>query len=494
MKRLNRSLMLTALLIGGAHAAAEAAAPIAITHVTIIDTRGGPSSPDRTVVVSGDRITSVDDSGASTPPKAARLIDGRGKYLIPGLWDMHVHMFLQGADVGDVPPNIRRHFSLFLANGVTGVRDLGAMPKFFDAYIQGKRAGQLPAGVSVAPRIWAAGEIIDGTPPYVSGMMLSVKNGAEARQAVDQNKERGSDFIKVYSYLSREEYFAIADEAKKQGLTFVGHVPYTVSAAEASDAGQKSLEHADGVLLASSREENQIRKTVLDGVPQSHTSELKAFELYFVDEHYLPIKSYDAQKAAALFERFKRNGTWVCPTLIVTRQVTLANEEQYTGALTERYEPAATRDAWRKFMKEIDFPPEERAKLKEVYEKLVAVVRDMQRAGVGILAGTDEPVAYVLPGFSLHEELEIFVSAGLTPLEALQTATLNPARFLGREQDLGTVEKGKLADLVLLSADPLLDIHNTSKIEGVFANGQYLSKAALAQLMRGVAADAQKGE
>jgi len=221
---------------------------------------------------------------------------------------------------------------------------------------------------------------------------------------------------------------------------------------------------------------------------------LKAFELYFIEEHYRPMQSYDAAKAAALFETFKKNHTWVCPTLVTSRAVTLRNEEQYTGAQAERYEPEATRKAWNSVMQKIDFPAGESANVKQVYERLVAIVADMQRAGVGILAGTDEGVAYVLPGFSLHEELEIYVAAGLTPMQALQTATLNPARYLDRERDLGTIESGKLADLVLLGGDPLKDIRNTNSIEGVIANGSYLSKADLAELLALVAEDAAKGE
>ena len=492
MKRTYLPGLCSLLLLTSVCAAAQGTVPVALTHVTVVDTRAGSLAADRTVVIMGDRIARVTGS-AETPPANARVIDARGKYLIPGLWDMHVHMFLQGADAGDQPPNLRRILSLFLANGVTGVRDLGSTRQLFADYIKERRAGRVPGDMPVAPRIWAAGEFIDGTPPYFAGM-FAVKDAVEARQAVRWNKEHGSDFIKVYSYLSREEYFAIADEAKKQGLTFAGHVPYTVSAAEASNAGQRSIEHADGVFLASSKDEAALRKKIVEGMPASHASELKAFELYFIDEHYRPLQSYDPAKAAALFSQFKRNGTWVCPTLVTTRAVTLKDEANYTGELTKRYEPPATQDAWRSVMQEIEFPPEESAQVKEVYQRLVVSVGEMQRAGVGILAGTDEGVAYVLPGFSLHEELEIYVSAGLTPLESLQTATLNPARFLGREKDLGTIEVGKLADLVLLDADPLKDIRNTRSVDSVFVNGEYLSKTQITQLLDQVSADARNGK
>jgi len=442
-----------------------------------------------TVVVEGDHIVAVTPASQSKPPARAQVIDAQGKFVIPGLWDMHTHSFLA--------PDLTRQLSMYLANGVTGVRDTGGMWKYLDPYLKARREGRTPEPLPAAPRIVSGGVIIDGFPSYdsfVQGMMLSVKNAQEAREAVDENKRHGADFIKVYSYLGRDAYYAAADEAKKQGLTFAGHVPYTISAAEASDAGQRSLEHADGILLASSTEEAQIRDQVLKGIPYSHSSDLEAFRLYFIVEYYRPMRSYSASKAAALFAKFVKNGTAVCPTLVTQRMLIQTDKDTAVNQLTERYEPASRRAEWRKITQGLAWTPQEDIQIQEMYRRLLTLVGDLHRAGVTLLAGTDTGVQYIVPGFALHEELGLMVASGLTPLEALQTATLLPARFLGRERELGTIEPGKLADLVLLDADPLIDIHNTTKINAVFANGTYLPQKTLQGLLANVAAATSRGE
>jgi predicted amidohydrolase len=495
MKRLFCELLILIwFLPSSLNAEPKSTASIALTHVTVVDTRGGPSASDMTVIISGDSITDITKSADARLPKTAQTIDARGKFLIPGLWDMHVHMFLSGADFGDTTPNLGRDLTLFLANGVTGVRDTGAAREYFSSYIESKRRGETPARLDVFPRIVAAGQIIDGEPPYIRGAMIAVKDADEARKAVDFDRQQGADFIKVYSYMSRDAYFAVASETKKLSLTLAGHVPYAISAGEASDAGQKSFEHADGLLIAASSEEQEIRKSILDKALRSHDSELAAYELYWIDEYYRPIRSYSEAKAATLFAKLVRNGTFVDPTLIIARALILRDEEQRTGDLTARYWSAATRDAWRKFMQEVEWPADDVPKVKEAYARMLPLMLDLQRAGVGLLSGTDEGVAFVVPGFSLHEELAIFVEAGLTPLQALQTSTLNPARYFHREHELGTVEKGKLADLVLLDADPLLDIHNTRKINAVVANGTYLSRASLDKLLSDLATAVKEGK
>src|SRR5579862_1119355 len=249
MKNLSITVISAVLLISSL-ANASPLASTAITHVTIVDTRTGQLTSDMTVVVEGERIAKIGKSSGFLQPSASRVIDAQGQYLIPGLWDMHAHMFFG--------PDLFRHLSLFLANGVTGIRDTGGAWKYLFPYVEARRQGRPPAGMSVTPRIVIAGAIIDGSPPYMKDMM-SVRNAEEARAAVDLNKRRGADYIKAYSYLSRDAYFALADEARKQGLTFVGHVPYSISAAEASDAGQRSIEHSDGILLGASTDESAIR-------------------------------------------------------------------------------------------------------------------------------------------------------------------------------------------------------------------------------------------
>jgi Amidohydrolase family len=455
-------------------------APIALTHVTVIDMTGAAPKPDMTVVVEGDRIAAIGRSSQVRPPKGAQIVDARHKYLIPGFWDMHAHNFF-GSNPG--------FYSLYIANGVTGVRDMGGLWKDYDAFRQEQREGRPLNGKWPAPHIVAAGVILDGKPPAIP-TNVSVTNPTEARQAVDLCKRRGVDFIKVYSVLNRPSYFAIASEAKKDGLPYAGHVTFFVSAAEASDAGQKSIEHNNGILLACSTEEHQIRERVLNELATKGYS----FGLYMKAE-YLPIDSYSPQKAAALFARFVKNGTWICPTLIVEKRTIPGDRHEAIARLSERYVPHMVNGFWKAAAESEakSFTPEDKSGVKQIYQSFLTLVGAMNRAGVPLLAGSDTPNPWVLPGFSLREELALLVQAGLTPMQALQAATINPARFLGKDTELGTVQKEKLADLVLLDANPLADIHNTTKIDAVFANGRYLSHDDLQQMLDEVAASAKKG-
>jgi imidazolonepropionase-like amidohydrolase len=187
-------------------------------------------------------------------------------------------------------------------------------------------------------------------------------------------------------------------------------------------------------------------------------------------------------RTAALFARFRKNHTWQCPTLVMTRNYALLLDPAITSDARVKYVSPGRRDFFQK-VKAAGLTSQEQAARQRLYQKKQTIVGLMQRTGVGILAGTDLANPYLYPGFSLHEELAILVEAGLTPMQALQTATRNPARFMGREKELGTVQKGRLADLVLLDADPLADIHNTTKIRAVVANGRLYDRAALDRML-----------
>ncbi len=467
------SSCLTAVALAGTFAArAEDAPPgaLAITGVTVIDATGAPARPDMTVVVTGDRITAVGKSGELGVPEGARDVDGKGKYLIPGLWDMHVHT---------LSPSF---LPLYLANGVTGVRDMHALDP--DA-IFGLRK-QIQEGTQPGPRIVAAGPLVDGPKPFVPGSLVAA-NGAEGREAIRKLKKMGADFVKVYTKLPREAYLAIADEAKKQGLPLAGHLPESVSAAEASDLGQKSIEHLTGVELACSDREDELRREAVATLAKADNQ--AAMEL-LGRIGARAADSFSDKKARALYARFVRNGTWQVPTLTVLHSLVRLDDPKFTADPRAKYMSPALRSYW-SLMK---LSPETVAMLKRAYKRETGLVRAMHRAGVPFLAGTDTPgVPYVFPGFSLHDELALLVvEGGFTPLEALQAATRDPARFLGREKDLGTVEQGKLADLVLLDADPLIDIHNTTKIAAVVANGRLLPRDRLDQMLADVEAANRK--
>jgi len=320
-----------------------------------------------------------------------------------------------------------------------------------------------------------ASPIIDGPRPFWPDS-IAVSNPEEGRKSVQKVKKWGADFVKVYSYLPRDAYFAIAEESRLGHIPFAGHVPWSVSAAEASDAGQRSIEHLTGVLLACSAQEAEIRNKIPQATPFTGRAGIEA----------RAIQTYDEKKARALFERFIKNGTWQCPTLTVLRSSAYLDDKDFRDDRRLKYMPAQVRQRWER-REESRFGNRNAASndalAKAIYSRYLELVGAMNRTGVQIIAGTDTGNPYCFPGFSLHDELGLLVKSGLTAAEALRTATINPARYLGVEDRLGTVEKGKFADLVLLEANPLDDIHNTHRITTVVQGGQLLDRKALDKML-----------
>jgi hypothetical protein len=340
-------------------------------------------------------------------------------------------------------------------------------------------------GKILGPRVVAAGPIVDGPKP-IWPFSLAVATETEAREAVDMLKREGADFVKVYNLVPRPAYFAIADEARKQGLPFVGHVPISVTAAEASDAGQKSIEHLNGLLLACSTDEAEIMNTRQQS--PANFDRVKMATLHRAQARQL-LKTFNAEKEAALFQHFLRNGTWQTPTLVALRMLAYWDDASLTSDPRLKYVPLFIKREW---TPGDDFRFHDRSVVdvtnaRLTYQKSLELTGAMRRAGVKILAGTDFGNPYILPGFSLHDELGLLVKAGLTPMEALQSATRNPAEFLGTLDQLGTVETGKIADLVLLRANPLTNIANTQKIEAVIIGGRLLDQSELRKMLASAA-------
>jgi len=442
----------------------ESQATLIFAHATIIDTSGGPNQTGMTVFITGDRITDIKKTGKVRLPKGARAIDAAGKFLIPGLWDMHVHWYDE------------RFLPLFIANGVTGVRLMFGFPLHLDWRERAAR------GDLLAPRLVIASPIVDGPNAVWSGS-IKVANETDARQAVQKIKSSGFDFVKVYADLPRDAYYAIADEAAKQGLVFAGHVPHSVSALEASDAGQKSIEHLSGVLEGCSPVGGEITrgyKKNMAGVNDRKGMDKAKRQVQRVLVERL-LATYDKERAAALFARFAKNGTWHCPTLTVLRSIAFLGDADFRNDPRLKYMPKPIRSNWQPENNPLwaNRTAEDYAISKRVYEKETKTLAEMRRAGVRFLAGTDTLNAFCFPGFSLHDELTLLVEAGFTPMEALQAATLNAAIFLGKAESLGTVEKGKIADLVLLEANPLEHIDNTRRIAAVVLGGQLFERPRL---------------
>jgi len=433
--------------------------PLVIAHVTVIDATGAPARPSTTVVVLGDRIAALGADADIAVPETAHVIDGTGKFLIPGLWDMHVHL------------NYKDYLPLFIANGVTGVRVMWGQPQHHEW------RKQIEAGTLLGPRMKIASPMVDGPHPYWPGS-ISVATEAQARQAVAMSRRYDADFVKVYQFLPRDLYFDIADEAKREGIPFEGHLPVTVTAEEGSRAGQKSFEHLVGVLPASS--------TRSDELFQAAQADFAAIQSKgkFEGLHDSPLgremlDSYSPAKVDALSAVFKSNGTWQCPTLVLLHMFAYGNDPAFLADPRMKYLPPGMKRSWDPSKLEGERTAQDFAYSRIEFKKYMQVVGDMSKAGVGMLAGTDSQNPYTFYGFSLHDELGFLVQAGLSPMQALQALTLNPALFFGIEKDLGTVEQGKIADLVLLDADPLAAIGNTKRIDAVIYGGKLYSRAAL---------------
>ena len=454
---------------------------LVVTHISVVDVSTGETKPDMTVIISDGRIREIGSSTTARIPEAAQVVEAGGKFLIPGLWDMHVHIFNQ---ISRRPPNTW-YFPLFIANGVTSVREMWTKLENMPQVREWRRL-QLD-GSLIAPRIAAVGTLVDG-PAGVETTNLpalqpgptanSVSTPEEARQFVREVKAAGIDFVKTYSSLSREAYFAIADEAKKQAIPFAGHVPFLVDAAEASSAGQRSMEHLNQILESSSSRSHELFQ-----VPGREWSS---------KYDKLTLDTFDEAKFKKLVTTLAQNHSWQVPTLVRNQVWAFRGETVIMSDSRLRYIPANEVATWKKQFPDLRPTDIEKAVRGRLWQKQLEVVRRMKDAGVPLMAGTDLGADYIYPGFSLHDELTLFVEAGFTPLEALKAATRNPAEFLGLLDSMGTVEKGKIADLVLLNANPLEDIRNTQKIEAVVVNGRFLDRKELDQLLAKAEGEAKK--
>lgn len=422
---------------------------IAITRVSVID--GGAPLPrtDQTVVIEGNRIVRVGPSRSVAPPAGASTVDGRGKFLVPGFWDMHVHTAVSGG---------RELLSLYIANGVTGVRDMAGDWDTLRTW-----RSEIARGELVGPRIIASGPYLEGGDVPIPHLLA--RNAAEARAGVDSLIGLGVDFIKVHSQLNAETYYAIARRARERGVVFAGHVPRVVGSSAASDSGQKSIEHLLGIPAECTPADSialQPRFTVQGAVGRCSSEDLQP-----------------------LYAKFVRNGTYVTPTFTAQVEVAYWPTRALPGDTLAHYLPKALRDYVAQLFPMPDsIPPNADSVGRAMLEKRLRQVAAMQRAGVHVLTGTDAPLRNSPPGFGLHEELTLLTRGGMAPFEALRAATLEPARYFGMLDSLGTVEAGKLADLVLLDANPLQDIRNTRRIVAVVANGRLYARAERERLLR----------
>jgi imidazolonepropionase-like amidohydrolase len=415
-------IALAATLLASVWLAAQTR-PLAITGVNIVDVTNGRIIPNSTVVVDGTTIADVAPNGKA--PANAQVVDGHDRFLIPGLWDMHAHTEASG----------EAWLPLYVANGVTGIRDMGSA---LDYILQMRDA--TASGRILGPRIVAAGPILDDAPgdwPF----RMRVKTADEGRVAVRLLKTRGVDLIKVHDNTPMPVFFAIADEARRQGLPLAGHVPRGLTVEQVVEAGQRSIEHLSN---------GRLWRGCSGGA------------------------TYQPDACRRFFEMLAQKGVWQTPTLVAIAEIlSIGTSRSEVSADQMAYAGKQIREMWAGNQGLVN--SDAINALRATAATSAVVVSDMAKAGVGVLAGCDSMIA----GFCVHDELAAMVRGGMAPLAALQTATVNPARYLGIEQKAGSVARGLRADLVLLDANPLSDIANVRRIRAVVVAGRLLDRRAL---------------
>jgi hypothetical protein len=425
-------------------------AQVAIVGVTVIPmTGGGATLADHTVLIRDGRIAALGPRRSLSIPAGAQVIEGKGRYLMPGLTDAHVHLEY----VED--PNILK---LFLVNGVTTVRSMDGRP-----FIRDWRE-RVKSGGLIGPRIVTAGPIIDGSPPAREDN-LAVAEAASARAAVVEQKREGYDFIKAYSNLSAESYEAIVAEAKFQGLQVAGHVPKVVKL-ERAISSLSSLEHLGDLAGA-------VAVQGGSATPGWARRSLAA-----------PL---DQVRLRALAQQLAASGVWVVPTAVQQDRwlAPAAQVESWLADPQMRNLPPQSADQWKGSVRWSSRMDADDWKLLEQARKnRLAVISAFREAGVRLLIGSDTPNPFVIPGASVHLELANFVAAGFTPAEALAAATIETARMLGLENEQGSIQVGRRADLLLLSANPLTDVGNAQARVGLVLGGRWIAERYLQSMAR----------
>ena len=457
-------LSILILLVGACERTQDA--DLAIRGVTVVDVGDGSLVPDQTVLVKGERIVAVGHVESVEVPDHADVMEATGDYLIPGLWDVHVHS----------ATNIEWHFPLFVAHGVTSVRN---MHTSVDTALELTSAirRRLESGGLLGPRFIANGPILDGAPPIQPGS-ISALDPERGRALVDSLIEGGADFIKVYDNLLPDTYYAVLAQARIRGVPVDGHLPKMVTPEVAAAAGQRTIEHTLSLGFGCSAASDSIRAEYDRFVQRWPTLEFPDNLVGYFSLERTALETRDPAVCAATAKRLAEARVAVTPTMFIEwlEPAAIIGDSTRMAML-----PASVRQQWRQRASGPDYIGDI---LRDVLDASAATVRELDNAGVTLLAGTDVGNTFLVPGASLHEELRLLVeNAGLSPLTALRAATLNPARMLGLSDSLGTIVAGQLADLVVLDANPLADIANTQRIRAVVVNGRLLRRADLDQLL-----------
>jgi hypothetical protein len=426
---------------------------------TLIDSSGVRSNA--TIVLAGNEVLAVGSCDLPLP-RGSTVLDVAGKFVIPGLWDMHVH----GAFLDRIT------LPLCLVNGVTGIREMWGFPPIYEL------RERIERGEVLGPRLVVGSTIVDGPHSTLPGALI-VSTPDEGRQAVRDAKTQGADFVKVYSYLDRPTLTAIADECSRQAITFAGHCSNHVAMGDASDLGQRTFEHMYGLPLATSTRETQLRQAIAD-LPLDPANSFAWFTQVLEFERQATL-SHSRSKAVQLAKRLRRNNSALCPTMVAMR-VYSSPADRFANDPRMKYMPAFYRDFWRDGLKNwAPVTEQEIRQQAEFFRRRQDQVAEMHAHGVEILLGTDAGNPYSFSGFSVHDELELLVEAGLSTKAALKAGTRG-----------GTVRPGEAANLVVLDGDPLRDIRNTQRIHTVLTRGKVLGPAERQRMLADVEKAAQE--
>jgi imidazolonepropionase-like amidohydrolase len=441
-------------------------------NATVIDVQSGKLLKHQEVIVAGKSIVAVQPISKRKTHTGVQFINAKGKYIVPGFWDMHVHVL--------VDENYKWEFPLLLANGIIGIREMaGKDMRLADSLKKEMQKGTLPYF-----HFTASGHIIDGKKVFWPGK-LSAPDTATAIRLVDSLIGEKVDFIKVYSYLEPNVFEAIAKRCREKGVAFAGHVPHKVWVTQAAQAGMASMEHLYGFLIEACAYPDsamKFRRMNSDYFEAGITAKLRtekarAGEAFMLD-HFSESRMRNIAKV------LKQKNTYVVPTIVINRGYYFANDTAFTNDNRLRYLSQGTSTYWKETLKTDlqNHSPQDWQNLRKRYEVEKKIVKILADEKVNIMAGTDFDGPYAFPGSSLHDEMALFVEFGMKPIDALRTATINPVTYLKLTDSLGTIEKGKRADFVLLNGNPLKNITNTKNIFAVLINGKLFTSDELQKL------------
>lgn len=449
---------------------------LVIKNIDLIDPLNGLAS-SQTLIINNGKITSIQSFDKNKSPTAANTIDGTGKYLIPGLWDAHIHF----AYMENLAP---RMLDLFMIYGITSVRDTGGKIDFVNKWKQDALNSPL-----TSPRVMVAGPLLDGMPnvydgsnPSVPPLSVGLSSSEDLTEKVNSLVDEKVDLLKAYEMLTPEQFKTITQLGNKNGLKVTGHVPLSMDVISAAEAGLNSIEHMRNIELSCASNHAELKEKrqqlLFDG--KSDPGGILRSRIHNAQRQNA-IENYDQKQADLVLASLKKNDTWQIPTLALNLSSVNRPFARTDFQESFQYLPDSVETMWKKNISSIE--AKEPSDFNQVYNKWKSeMVGQMHDKGIPIMAGTDCPIYYLTPGLSLHEELVELVNAGMSTLEAIHSATYLPAQYFNLQDELGSIKEGHWADLLILNKNPLENIKNTTAIESVIKQGNVLDQKILNEM------------